>query len=173
MVQSSGMTNKNVTVWFPVKSTERTKSQTTLRKNKKSIQSPVTAYSSAYLNKITDKCLIRYNLQFIKCTVCIVQDKVVKVVKLSAPVRLWDSGTGDFVWEWCLHPSGQSSHHLKNTQKSNTVNRPPAFKQQFSAPHRKLGFNASLCLVRVLQVSPPHSSSSRHQRVQTSEVPTK
>lgn len=45
--------------------------------------------------------LFRYNLQFIKCTVCIVQDKVVKVVKLSGPVRLWDLGSGGlFVWEW-------------------------------------------------------------------------
>lgn len=54
----------------------------------------------------TDKCWtkFRYNLQFIKCTVCIVQDKVVKVVKLSGPVRLWDLGSGRlFVWEWsCL-----------------------------------------------------------------------
>ena len=45
--------------------------------------------------QITDKCWtkLRYNLQFIKCTSCIVQDKVVKVVKLSGPVRLWDSGS--------------------------------------------------------------------------------
>lgn len=47
--------------------------------------------------------MFRYNLQSRKCTVCIVQDKVVEEVKLSGPVRLWDFGSGVgglFVWVW-------------------------------------------------------------------------
>lgn len=90
---------------------------------------------------ITDKCRtkFRYNLQIIKCTVCIVQDKVVKVVKLSGPVRLWDLKSGRLlVWEWfCLlqhflpthsltrhHPWRLSSHHLQNREHEIiTINR--------------------------------------------------
>lgn len=80
------------------------KSQTSLWKTK-SYTKPRVYVLICISKQITDKCWtkFRYNLQFIKCTVCIVQDKVVKVVRLSGPVPLWDFELGSLFQNGLLH----------------------------------------------------------------------
>lgn len=147
--RSSGMTKKGK-VWFPV-TAKRNKNKTQMSnlplKNKNSIlyyTKPRAHILICISKQITDKCWtkFRYNLQFIKCTVCIVQDKVVKVVKLTGPVRLWDFGSGRlFVWEWsclfhhwshtrtCAHTNTRnplwwpSSHHLQNRECKHEIDK--------------------------------------------------
>lgn len=100
-VQSSGMTkNCNSLIpsegWIYQEQNTNLKPPSEEKKKKKKCTKPRVYVLVCISKQITDKCWtkFRYNLQFIKCTVCIVQDKVVKVVWASGPVRLWDFGLG-------------------------------------------------------------------------------
>lgn len=138
--------------------------------------------------QITDKwwTKFRYNLQFIKCTVCIVQDKVVKVVKLSGPLRLWDLGSGGlFVWEWscCAHtlPCVPTHTHAilcwdctHITCKTENTDMKTSCRQQKLHLLKKLvcawvqvdPLKVSTLVFEVQQVNPPHFFSSRHDCVE-------
>lgn len=115
IVQSSRMT-KTVTVWCPVKADFK-QEQNTKPSSEKQQQRKSKTKPRVYAPIRTSK-QIRYNLPFRKCTVCIVQDKVVKA-KLSGPVRLWDFWVGgtQFDNDRVASCTQTSSHHLRRKRE--------------------------------------------------------
>lgn len=147
--------DKKLTFWCPVKADfkqeQNTKPSSEKQQQRKSYTKP-----RVYVPICTSK-QIRYNLLFIKCTVCIVQDKVVKVAKLSGPVRLWDFWVGGHSSTMILSLPAHKRPHIT------CDNREGAHEATQTMPRCVSGFTLSCWEVTTLVLAGKPHLISLHQ----------